>query len=477
MELITPVILSGGAGTRLWPLSRESAPKQFLPLVEGRSTFAMALERVADSNVFARPMIVTASGHRFHVREALRTAAIEADILLEPVARNTAAAIVAAAIVAGRRDPDSILLVLAADHLIVDTAGFVAAVETARSAAAEDFIVTFGVVPDAPSIAYGYIRRGEALPGLPTVSKVATFKEKPAAEAAKELVTAGYLWNSGNFMVRAAVAIAETEQYAPDIAAAVASAVDGARATSNTTLLAEAAYRTAPAQSFDYAVMEHTDRAAVVEARFDWRDVGTWESLGQIAAKDAAGNATVGDVVIEDSRGSYVHAMKQKVALIGLDDVLVATGGDVVLVAARERLDSIKDFVAGLESDKAEENYKVSPWGYFQVIEEGDGYKVKRIVVEPGARLSLQRHKHRAEHWIVVAGIAEVTVGDDVRRLDANKSVFIPQGEIHRLGNPGKELLTVIEVQYGAYLGEDDIERLSDDYDRSPATSGPVKAD
>jgi len=471
MGLITPVVLSGGAGTRLWPLSRETAPKQFLPLIAGRSTFAMTLERVAERDMFARPLIVASSAQRFLVNEALRAAAVDADILLEPLPRDTAAAVAAAATLVARSDPNALLLVLAADHLIRDTAAFLAAAETARPAAEAGYIVTFGIAPDMPTTNYGYLGRGEPLPDLPAVSRIATFKEKPDPLAAAELVASGYLWNSGNFMMRAAVALAEMERYAPEIASAVASSVTGAAFGDRTTVLQERAYRTIPATSFDYAVMERTDRAAVVAANFDWRDLGTWGSLGRIAPKDAAGNAIVGDVVIENSRDCYVHAAQGRVALVGVDDLVVASGEGAVLVAARERADSLRDFVAGLsrKDQQAPRNelQKVAPWGYFQVIEKGADYQVKRLVVEPGKRLSLQKHAHRSEHWVIVAGIADVTVGDDTRRLATNQSAFIPQGGIHRLANPGEDLLTVIEVQYGEYLGEDDIERLADDYDRS----------
>lgn len=470
MRSIVPVILSGGAGTRLWPLSRSRSPKQFLPLVEGRSTFAMTLERVADRRLFARPLIVAASAHRFLIGEALRSAGTEADVLLEPVPRDTAAAVATAASVVAQRDPNALLMVLAADHLILDTAGFVAAVETARAAAEADYIVTFGIVPDRAATSYGYVGRGEPVPGAPAVSRVAVFREKPAAATAEKLVADGYLWNSGNFMMPAAVAIGETERHSPDIARAVAASLNEVAIDAHSIRPPEDAYRRIPATSFDYAVMEKTDRAAVVEARFDWRDLGTWESLSQIASANEDGNASVGDVVTHESRGCYVHAGRGQVALIGVDDLVVAVGEDAVLVAKSDRIDAIRGVVAGLDRPDAETDgniaYKVSPWGYFQSVEEGDGYKVKRLVVEPGARLSLQRHKHRAEHWVVVAGVAEVTVGDTIQRLETNQSTFIRQGEMHRLANPGDELLTVIEVQYGDYLGEDDIERFADDYNR-----------
>jgi len=452
-------------------LSRENAPKQFLPLVAGRSTFAMTLERVADSDMFTRPLIVASSAQRFLVNEALREAEVDADILLEPLPRDTAAAVAAAAALLARSDPDALLLVLAADHLIRDTAAFVTAAASARPAAEAGYIVTFGIVPDMPATNYGYLGRGEPLPGLPAVSRIAAFREKPEPSVAADLVASGYFWNSGNFMMRASVALAETERYAPDIAAAVASSTAAAVVEARTTVLQERAYRTIPATSFDYAVMERTDRAAVVAAKFAWRDLGTWDSLARIAPKDAVGNAIVGDVVLENSRDCYVHAAQGKVALVGVDDLVVASAEGAVLVAARDRAGSLRDFIARLNRNDQQapsnELHKVAPWGYFQVIEEGVDYKVKRLVVEPGKRLSLQKHAHRSEHWVVVAGIADVTVGDDTRRLATNQSAFIPQGGIHRLANPGEDLLIVIEVQYGDYLGEDDIERLADDFDRS----------
>lgn len=432
----------------------------------------MTLERVADRAVYGRPLIVAHRDHRYLLGEALRVADVEADLLLEPVRRDTAAAIVSAATIVARRDRDAVLLVLAADHLISDHDAFAKAVDDACAATERDYIVTFGVVPDAPATSYGYIRRSGSLPGLPTVSGVATFAEKPDAATARKFVDAGYLWNSGNFMMRASVAIAETKRYEPEIAAAATKAAGGVDTVSPPFLLAGDPYEAAPAMSFDHAVMERTERAAVVEARFDWRDIGSWDSLGAIAEKDAAGNATVGEVAVVDSRGSYVHAASGQVAILGVDNLVVATGGDAVLVAARDRLDAVKALISDLDSheaeDRSEEIYKVSPWGYFQMIDGGNaGYKVKRIVVEPGARLSLQKHKHRAEHWVVVTGVAEVTVDDDVRRLEENQSIFIPLGAVHRLANPGDRPLTVIEVQYGDYLGDDDIERLSDDYDRA----------
>ncbi len=470
--MIYPVILCGGAGVRLWPLSRESMPKQFLPLVGGRSTFAMTLERIADAGLFARPLIVANAEHRYLVAEALRAADIEGEILLEPARRDSAAAIASAAVLIAGRDADAILLVLAADHVIHDTAGFRNTVRAAEAAAELDYIVTFGIRPDEPATSYGYIRRGAALPGLPDVAVVAAFAEKPDAATAEDYVAAGYLWNSGNFMMRASLAIAELGRHAPAIVTAVESAVAEIAVSPGFLRLPVERYAAAPAMSFDYAVMEKTERAAVVEAGFDWRDLGSWESLSEIAGRDGAGNTMIGDVVAHETSGSYVHAGKGLVALLGVDDLIVATSGDAVLVAARNRIDSVKELVAEIGRRRPETvdeaRRVVSPWGYFEVIGNGGGgYQVKRIVVEPGARLSLQKHAHRAEHWVVVAGIADVTVGEETRRLAENQSAFIPLGGVHRLANPGETPLVVIEVQYGDYLGEDDIERLADDYDRN----------
>lgn len=467
--MIIPVILCGGAGMRLWPLSRDNQPKQFLPLIDGRSTFAMTLQRVADREIFERPLIVANVEHRFMVSEALREAGIDGEILLEPMRRDTAAAIASAASFVARRDASALLLVLAADHVIFDSAGFRRSVETARPAAERNHIVTFGVRPDTPATSYGYIRPGAADPELPHVASVAEFSEKPDAPTAAGYVAAGYLWNSGNFMMRASLALSEFALHSPAIAAASEAAVDEIVTSAGFSRLPGDRYEVIPAMSFDYAVMDRTDRAVVVEADFDWRDIGSWDSLRQIAGSDVSGNTMIGDVVAQDTRGSYVLASKGPVALLGVEGLVVATSGEAVLVAARDRIDDLKNVVSEIEKIRPKTEPKgpvVKPWGYYQVIEEGEGYQVKRLVVEPGARLSLQEHAHRAEHWVVVTGIADVTVGTDTSRLGENQTTFIPRGGVHRLANPGKKLLTVIEVQYGDYLGEDDIVRIQDDFDR-----------
>jgi mannose-1-phosphate guanylyltransferase/mannose-6-phosphate isomerase len=445
-------------------------PKQFLPLVAGRSTFAMTLERVADRAIFERPLIVANSEHRYLVAEALRAARLDGEVLLEPMRRDSAMAIAAAAEMIAARDANAVLLVLPADHLIRDSAGFLATARQALPAANEGRIVTFGIRPDTPATQYGYIRKGDLLPGLPGVSAVAEFAEKPDVARATGYVASGYLWNSGNFMMRASLAVAEIGRHQPAIAAAARAAVAGIAAGPGYLRLPREPYDTAPAISFDYAVMEKTDLAALVEAQFDWQDLGGWETLSAIATPDRSGNTTTGEVVLNDTRGCHVHAGSGVVALLGVDNLVVATSGDAVLVAARDRIGAVKDLVATLPQTRSDAGAggspAVRPWGYYQVIGGGDFYQVKRLVVEPGARLSLQRHSHRAEHWVVVNGIADVTVDKETSRLGVNQSTFIPLGAVHRLANPGEELLTVIEVQYGDYLGEDDIERFADDYDR-----------
>jgi mannose-1-phosphate guanylyltransferase / mannose-6-phosphate isomerase len=467
--LIIPVILCGGAGTRLWPLSRENAPKQFLPLIDGRSTFAMTLERIADRDLFGPPLIIANEKHRFLIGEALRVAGVEGEILLEPMRRDSAAAIASAASLVAKRDPDALLLVLAADHVVRDSAGFRQTVEIAIAAVETDHIVTFGVKPDTPSTSYGYIRPGAADPASPRVAEVVEFAEKPDAATAARYVEAGYLWNSGNFMLRAGFALDEFARHEPAVATAVAAAVEGIEVSPSFSRLPSDLFEAIPAISFDYAVMERTDRAVVVEAGFDWCDIGGWEALKTIAGSDDDGNTVIGDVVVQDTRGSHIVAAKGTVGVLGVDNLVVATSGDAVLVAARDKIDQVKGLVSEIEANRSgtEANGPVvRPWGYFLSIESGEGYQVKRLVVEPGARLSLQKHAHRAEHWVVVSGVADVTVGTETKRLEENQSTYIPLGGVHRLANPGKDLLTVIEVQYGDYLGEDDIVRLQDDFDR-----------
>jgi mannose-1-phosphate guanylyltransferase/mannose-6-phosphate isomerase len=467
--LIVPVILVGGAGTRLWPASTEARPKPFLPLVSGKSTFDGTIERVGDRTVFAEPVIVANKEHGGLVADALDAAGAAGTILLEPEGRDTAAAIAAAALFVDGRDKGATLLILPADHLIADTSGFYAAVKSAAPAAAAGRIVVFGISPTGPATSYGYIRPGEPLANMRGVNSVAAFVEKPNAATAAKYVDAGYLWNSGNFMLSTGTAIEEFTAQAPDILAAAKAAVSGITGERELHRLAPEAFAAARRTSFDYAIMEKTKRAAVVAANFDWSDLGTWSSVWEAAGKDGAGNVTVGDVVLVGSSGTYVDSDRPLIGVLGVNDLVVVASDNQVLVAPRGRADEVKQLVANLSFDKEREiaGRSFRPWGHYQSLDKGALHQVKRIVVKPGGRLSLQKHKHRAEHWTVVRGTAEVTVGDEVKILNENESVYIPRGAVHRMANPGKIPMVLIEVQYGDYLGEDDIVRLEDDYKRS----------
>ena len=472
--MIIPVILCGGAGTRLWPASRADAPKPFLPLVDGTAMFALTLSRIADPTLFGQAVVVTSVAHHHLVRDALAAAGTDATVLLEPAPRDTAPAVaLAAAFVAGV-DPDAKLLILPADHLIRDAAGFAATVAKAAVAADNGRIVVFGIGPDRPSTGYGYIKPGAALSGLDAMA-VDGFIEKPDAARASELVAAGHLWNSGIFLMRAATALAEIGKHAAAIAAAAKDAVAGATRDGTVIRLAAGPFLAAPRISFDYAVMEKTDLAAVVAAGFDWSDLGTWSAVWDAAKRDAAGNATSGDTVLVETRRSYVSTSRPRVGVVGLNDVVVVASDDAVLVTARSRADAVKDLVTAVEAAPeaviGDFTRHTRPWGHYQALDLGDKHQVKRIVVNPGQRLSLQKHAHRAEHWTVVQGTAEVTVGMSRASLQTttvreNQSIPIPQGAIHRMANPGTSPMILIEVQVGDYLGEDDIVRLEDDYGR-----------
>jgi mannose-1-phosphate guanylyltransferase/mannose-6-phosphate isomerase len=476
-ERIYPVILSGGAGTRLWPASNDALPKPFLALIGETSTFAATVARVTRDDLFAAPIIVANRDHRFLINESLDAAGVEGTLVLEPEPRDTAAAIaVAATWIADRAPPDSIMLVLAADHLIRNAAGFHATAALASKAAREGAIVVFGIPPTEPATSYGYIRRGDAMAGMDGINKVAAFVEKPVRATAEKYVAEDYLWNSGNFTMSIATALRELKRHVPEVLEAAAAAVAGAQIDGKVVALAADAFAKAPRISFDHAVMEKTDAAAVVAAQFDWSDLGTWHSVWDAADKDEAGNAVVGEAVVVGARNNFISTDRPLVGLIGVEDMVVVASDDAVLVAPRHKSESVKQLVGALDSVNAKvlgghaRHYR--PWGYYQSLDVGDLHQVKRIVVKPGSRLSLQRHKHRAEHWTVVKGVAEVTVGMEVGKLEVktlkeNESVYIPLHGIHRMANPGESPMTIIEVQYGDYLGEDDIERLEDDYGRT----------
>ncbi len=467
-ERIIPLIMCGGAGTRLWPASREVRPKQFLPLFGPRSTFQDTLLRVSDPALFARPIVITNAAYRFMVLEQLAEIGIEADVLLEPVRRDSGPAIAAGAAFALGRDQDAVVLALAADHVVRDNAAFVAACRQGLAAASSGRIVTFGIKPDRVATEYGYINPGETVSG--EVRAVKAFVEKPDQATAADYVSSGYLWNSGNFMFRASVLADEYRRFDAASAEAVGNAVTRAGRDLGFVTLDPAAFGAAKAISIDYAVMEKTARAAVVEVACGWSDVGSWHAVWELSDKDTQGNAAQGRAVFEDSRNCNVSTDKALVALEGVDDLVVVATEDAVLVSRQKDANGLKRLVGKLKSvapDVTEDHLKVHrPWGSYQSIDNGDRHQVKRIIVKPGSRLSLQKHHHRSEHWIVVRGAAKVTINDTVKTVHENESVYIPMGAVHRLENPGKILLELIEVQTGSYFGEDDIIRIEDDYRR-----------
>jgi mannose-1-phosphate guanylyltransferase/mannose-6-phosphate isomerase len=465
---IVPIILCGGSGTRLWPVSRDSFPKQFVPLLGELSTFQATLKRVADPTLFGKPVVVTNEKFRFLAEEQAANVGVPIDIVMEPMPRDSAAAIAASAVYLHRYRAGTIGLALAADHVVADLAGFASSVRKAIPAAEAGHIVTFGIVPTHPSTAYGYIRPGGPVEG--EARKVAMFLEKPDATKAGELLADGCLWNSGNFMFRPDVMLAEIEAYAPDIAAAASEAVTNHTMDLGALRLNEEAFAKAPKISIDYAVMQKTKRAAVVKAAFDWSDIGTWGALWEASERDEKGNRLSGNVRLLETSGSLVHSEDVLTTVAGLDDVVVVTTRDAVFVASREASGDVKALVEDMKAQsvrEASEHLKMyRPWGAYQRIDVGSRFQVKRITVKPGGRLSLQKHHHRSEHWVVVSGTAEVTVGEKIMELHENESTYIPIGEVHRLANPGKVPLEIIEVQVGSYTGEDDIVRLEDVYGR-----------
>ena len=466
MEL-QPVLLSGGSGTRLWPLSREAYPKQFLALAGEHTMLQETWRRVAPLASSA-PIVVANEEHRFLAAEQLRLVGVDhADIVLEPVGRNTAPAVAAAALQAMVDGADPLLLVLPSDHVVRDAEGFRAAVRTAMAAAEGGALVTFGIVPAAPETGFGYIQAAEG----EGVREVLRFVEKPdAATARAYLESGGYFWNSGMFLFRASRYLAELERLRPDMLAAVRQAFSAAARDGDFIRLDREAFAACPSDSIDYAVMEHTAGARVLPVDIGWNDVGSWSALWEVSEQDGDGNAHHGDVIAVDSRNSYAYA-RRLVALVGVDDLVVVETDDAVLVARKDRVQQVKEVVARLKSDQRSHavlHREVHrPWGSYDSIDQDDGFQVKRIKVKPGARLSLQSHKHRAEHWIVVRGTARVTRDNDVFELHANQSTYIPLGAKHRLENPGTQMLELIEVQSGGYLGEDDIVRYEDVYGRS----------
>ncbi|MGN7918318.1 mannose-1-phosphate guanylyltransferase/mannose-6-phosphate isomerase [Lysobacter antibioticus] len=470
--MLHPVVLSGGSGSRLWPLSRENQPKQFLSLIGDRSLFQETVLRACALPQAGLPVTVCAEGHRFMVGEQLQGIGVgSGGILLEPSARNTAPAIALAALHLLAQYPDAVMLVLPADHLIEDESAFRAAVERAAVLAEQGWLVTFGIQPDYPETGYGYIARGEALgeDGY----RVARFVEKPALATAQTYLAEGtYSWNSGMFLFKAERYLQELARYAPQIHAAATAAHAAAQSDLDFIRVGKDEFAASPSDSIDYAVMEKTDRAAVVPVSCGWSDIGSWSSLWSVAERDEDGNRYEGDVISLDTRDSLVRASERRlIATIGVEDLVIVDTPDATLVARKDRVQDVKTIVDRLKKAGRQEHLfhrKVyRPWGYYDSIDVGPRFQVKRIVVKPGAALSLQKHRKRAEHWIVVSGVAEVTCDDKVFDLHENQSTYIPLGSVHRLRNNGTEPVELIEVQSGAYLGEDDIVRLEDVYGRS----------
>ncbi len=470
--LIVPVILSGGSGTRLWPVSRESFPKQLWPLVSDRTMLQeTALRGVGPG--FAPPIVVCNQEHRFLIAEQMRAAGIEgAAIVLEPVGRNSAPAITAAALLTAERDPDAVLWMMAADAAIQRTDALHEALARAVVAARAGRIVTFGMQPRRAETAYGYLEVGAELADAPGVHALTRFVEKPNAAAAAELVASGrHLWNSGMFVFTAATLLEEMRTYAPEVVEAVQAAVAGRTQDLDFTRLDAAAFAACPNISLDYAVAERTTRAAVAPADLGWSDVGSWDALWEQSAKDGDGNVAVGDVLLEGSTNCFARSDGIVTAVVGLQDAVVVVTGDAVLAMHRDRAQDVKRVVDRLRAAGRHEavahNRVYRPWGFYERLILGDRFQVKRIVVVPGHSLSLQKHFHRAEHWVVVNGAALVTRDADEVLIRENESIYLPLGCVHRLANPGRIPLTLIEVQSGSYLGEDDIVRIEDTYGRA----------
>ncbi len=470
---IHPVILSGGSGTRLWPLSRAAYPKQLMPLVSELSLLQETVQRVTDADRFAAPLLICNDEHRFMVAEQLRQIGVTPErIVLEPMARNTAPAAAAAALLLAADDPDALMLLLPSDHHIADTARFRAAVGDAARAAQGGALVTFGMKAERPETGYGYIRRGAAIASAAGCYHVDRFVEKPDLATAQSYLADGhYAWNSGMFLFKAAQLVAEMEHHAPAIVAAARQAVAKAARDLDFVRLDAEAFGAAPSISIDYAVMEKTGHAAVVPAEMGWTDVGSWSALWDIAPRDGDGNTLIGDVIAADSRNSYIRGDGRLVAVVGVEDLIVVDTADAVLVAPRARAQDVKAVVDRLKSTARSEQQHhrrvYRPWGSYEGVDAGERFQVKRLIVNPGGRLSLQKHAKRAEHWVVVRGIATVTRGNEEFDLGENQSTYIPVGTVHRLENRTGEPVHLIEVQSGSYLGEDDIVRLDDQYGRA----------
>jgi len=469
MSKVIPVILSGGAGTRLWPLSREMYPKQLLSLTSKQTMLQDTAMRLAAIAGALPPIVVCNEAHRFTVAEQIRALDIQASaILLEPSGRNTAPAVALAALQASSIDPDATLVVAPADHVIRDARKFQQAAEVAVALAQDDKLITFGIVAHAPETGYGYIRRGAgAGPAYP----VAQFVEKPPLDLAQQYVASGdYYWNSGMFVFKASRYLAELSSLAPDILSACTAAFEAAKTDLDFVRIDKAEFIKCRSESIDYAVMEKTKDALVLPLDVGWSDVGSWSSLFDVLPADEEGNVLQGDVMVHDTHDCYVHSTSRLVAAVGMEDHIIVETKDAILVAPKDRVQDVKDLVAKIKksgrTESALHREVFRPWGSYDSVDSGERFQVKRLSVKPGAVLSLQMHHHRAEHWIVVQGAARITRNDETFLLAENESTFIPVGATHRIENPGKVPLHIIEVQSGSYLGEDDIVRFEDNYGR-----------
>ena len=470
--VIVPVILAGGSGTRLWPLSRSLYPKQLLPLVAERTLLQSTVDRLDGVSDVAMPLVVCNTEHRFMVAEQLRDVEMDVSILLEPVGRNTAPAVTIAALEALTHEEDPVLLVLPADHLINDQFTFRKALATGLACSERGDLITFGITPHQPETGYGYICKGDLVEETGEVYRVARFVEKPDLITAQEYLDSGeYLWNSGMFMFKASRYLEELESYAPEMLAACRAAYAGKMEDLDFIRIDEEAFALCPNDSIDYAVMEKTSAACVIPLDCGWSDIGSWAALWEQGEQDSDGNVFRGEVVAEDVHDCYIHTSGRLVAAIGLTDHVVVETADAVLVAAKDRVQDVKAIVEQLKAEQRQEvvlhRRVFRPWGSYECIDSAERFQVKRIIVNPGARLSLQAHHHRAEHWVVVKGTAKVVNGDKEIVLSENQSTYIPFATTHRLENPGKIPLELIEVQSGSYLGEDDIIRFEDIYGRN----------
>jgi mannose-1-phosphate guanylyltransferase/mannose-6-phosphate isomerase len=475
--IIKPVILCGGSGTRLWPLSRESFPKQFVPLINGKSLLDLTIARVKD---LGSPVCITNEEHRFFVRDALnqrivKSGALNPSIILEPAGRNTAAAMAGAALIPSIA-PSDLLLFLPSDHFVPDVEAFIATIQSGVAVAKAGYIVTFGIQPSFPSTAYGYIQKGGQLDDLTTSGSttyaVQRFVEKPPlAEAQEMLLSARYLWNAGIFLCQASVIIDALSKHAPDILKSCQDAMKNSVIDGDFIRPNKESFLACRSESIDYAVMEHFEKVAVVSFNAAWSDVGSWNAVAALSPADESGNRISGQGVASNARNTYINAPHRPVVALGTSDLVIVDTPDAVLVASSDKVEQVRDIVAKLKKDGASQavmHRRVArPWGWYDSIDMGERFQVKRIAVKPGASLSLQMHHHRAEHWIVVKGIAKVTNGEKIFLLEENQSTYIPTGVKHRLENPGKTDLEMIEVQSGSYLGEDDIVRFEDTYGRS----------